>query len=62
MTANNHIKQLVKILIAAAWLDGKIQPEEREYLHRVAKEKGLSEDPELHPLLHELVPIPAEKC
>jgi uncharacterized tellurite resistance protein B-like protein len=62
MTANNHIKQLVKILIAAAWIDGKIQPEEREYLHRVAKEKGLSEDPELHPLLHELVPIPAEKC
>jgi uncharacterized tellurite resistance protein B-like protein len=61
MTAN-HIKQLVKILIAAAWIDGKIQPEEREYLHRVAKEKGLSEDPELHPLLHELVPIPAEKC
>ncbi len=62
MTTNHHIKQLVKILIAAAWIDGKIQPEEREYLHRVAKEKGLSEDPELHPLLHELVPIPAEKC
>jgi hypothetical protein len=62
MTANNHIKQLVKILIAAAWIDGKIQPEEREYLHRVAKEKGLSEDPELHPLLHELVPVSPEKC
>ncbi len=54
MVTNSSIKQLVKILIGAAWIDGKIQPEEREYLHRVAKETGVADDPEIQPLLYEL--------
>ncbi len=51
---SNNVKQLVKILIGAAWIDGEIQPEERTYLNQVATEKGLAQDPEIYPLLNEL--------
>ncbi|HEY9852369.1 MAG TPA: TerB family tellurite resistance protein [Leptolyngbyaceae cyanobacterium] len=56
------VKKLVKILIGAAWIDGKIQPEEREYLHRVAKEKGIEDDPEIKPLLYELRSVSPDEC
>lgn len=62
MTANSSVKNLVKILIGAAWIDGKIQPEERQYLHRIAQEKGVADDPELHPLLHELRSVDPSEC
>lgn len=62
MVANSNVKQLVKILIGAAWIDGKIQPEERDYLQRVAKEKGVADDPEIQPLLYELRAVPPEEC
>jgi uncharacterized tellurite resistance protein B-like protein len=62
METNSSVKQLLKILIGAAWIDGKIQPEEREYLQRVAKEKGVADDPEIQPLLHELVSVQPAKC
>ena len=48
-----NAKNLVKILIGVAWLDGKIQPEERQYLHRIAQAEGLTTDPEIQPLLYE---------
>lgn len=54
MVADSSVKQLVKILIGAAWIDGKIQPEERQHLQRVAKEHGVADDPEVQPLLYEL--------
>ncbi len=57
-----NVKTLVKILIGAAWIDGVIQPQEREYLHRVAKEKGVAEDPEIQPLLYELRAVKPEEC
>ena len=44
----NNVK-LVKLLIGSAWLDGKIQPEERTYLNRIAQEKGVAQDPEISP-------------
>lgn len=47
------IKTLVKILIGVAWLDGRIQPEERRYLRRIAQEKDIEDDREIRPLLHE---------
>lgn len=62
MVANSSVKQLVKILIGAAWIDGKIQPEEREYLHRVAKETGVADDPEIQPLLYELRAVLPDEC
>jgi uncharacterized tellurite resistance protein B-like protein len=47
-------QQLMKILIAVAWLDGKIQTEEQRYLKWVAEEQGLKDDPEIHRLLDEM--------
>ena len=62
MVGNSSLKQLVKILIGAAWIDGRIQPEEREYLHRVAKQSGVAEDSEIQPLLYELKSVSPEEC
>ena len=60
MTEKN--KALFKILVGAAWIDGSIQAEEREYLRRKAQEQGLVEDPEIRPLLFELVQIQQDQC
>lgn len=58
----NNVKNLVKILIGAAWLDGKIQPEERKYLHQVAQEKGVADDPQIQPLLYEFKVVQPIEC
>lgn len=56
------VKTLVKILIGVAWLDGKIQPEERQHLRRVAQEEGVAGDREIQPLLYELRAVKPEEC
>ena len=56
------MKQVLKILIGAAWIDGIIQPEEREYLYSVAQDFKLAEDPEIKPLLSELRTVEAVEC
>ncbi len=61
-TKTKKMKQILKILIAAAWIDGIIQPEERAYLRRVAQDFQLADDPEIKPLLSELRPIQAVEC
>ncbi|KYC42853.1 Tellurite resistance protein TerB [Scytonema hofmannii PCC 7110] len=58
---SSSVKNLVKILIGAAWIDGKIQPEERLYLRKVAQEKGVADDPEIQPWLYELVSVQPEQ-
>lgn len=62
MVSNSHVKNLVKILIGAAWIDGRIQPEERQYLREIAQAKGLASDPEIKPWLYELVPVKPNQC
>ncbi|MBD2384292.1 TerB family tellurite resistance protein [Cylindrospermum sp. FACHB-282] len=62
MATHSHVKKLVKILIGAAWIDGRIQPEERQYLREIAQAKGLAHDPEIKPWLYELVPVQPEEC
>ena len=62
MNADPQVKNLIKILIGAAWIDGKIQPQEREYLHRIAKEKDVASDPDIQPLLYELRAVKPEEC
>lgn len=62
MTTDSKTKTLLKILIGVAWIDGQIQPEEREYLHRIAKEKGLENEPEIQPLLYEFRPVKPAEC
>jgi uncharacterized tellurite resistance protein B-like protein len=53
---------LLKILIGAAWLDGMIQMEERQYLRSVAGDLGLANDGEIYPLLNELRAVKAGEC
>jgi uncharacterized tellurite resistance protein B-like protein len=55
-------KQLLKILFAAAWIDGVIQKEEREYLQSLAKSQDFSEDSEIKALLAEIKPISPSEC
>ncbi|MBD2607320.1 TerB family tellurite resistance protein [Scytonema hofmannii FACHB-248] len=62
MTANSSVKNLVKILIGAAWIDGRIQAEERQYLREIAQAKGLASDPDIKPWLYELVPVQPSEC
>jgi hypothetical protein len=62
MTGNSSTKNLIKILIGAAWIDGRIQAEERQYLREIAQVKGLANDPEIKPWLYELVPIQPKQC
>jgi hypothetical protein len=62
MANNASVKNLVKILIGAAWLDGKIQAEEKQYLHQVAKEKNLADDPDIRPFLYELRTVQPTQC
>ncbi|UBF23722.1 TerB family tellurite resistance protein [Kovacikia minuta CCNUW1] len=62
MTTDPKVKTLVKILIGTAWIDGQIQQEEREYLHRVAKEKGVANEADIQPLLYEFRPVKPEEC
>ena len=59
---HRKMKKILKILIGAAWIDGVIQPAERKYLHRVAQDFQLAEDPEIKPLLSELRPIQPVEC
>ena len=55
-------QKLLKILIGAAWIDGVIEPEERRYLHRVATELNLEDDPEIRALLSEIKQVTAPEC
>lgn len=62
MTNNANVKNLMKIIIGAAWLDGRIQPEEKQYLYKVAQEKNLADDPDIRPLLYELRTVQPAEC
>lgn len=55
-------KQLFKILIAAAWIDGEFQPEEQKYLQKIAAEHNFAEDSDIQNLLSNKKPIPSAKC
>ncbi len=60
--ADKNVINLVKILIGTAWIDGAIQPEEREYLSRIAQEKGVADEAEIQPLLHEFTSVKPSEC
>jgi hypothetical protein len=62
MKAQPSAKNLIKILIGAAWIDGEIQPEERKHLYQVAKKEGIADDPELQRLLDSSRPISSTEC
>ncbi len=63
MVGHSHsVKDLIKILIGAAWLDGRIQPEEREYIRKIAQEKGVAGDSDIQHLLDELTTVQPQQC
>jgi hypothetical protein len=62
MEKNAKTKQLLQILFGAAWIDGIIQPEERAYLHRMATNHGIADDPDIKSLLSEIKPIRPPEC
>jgi uncharacterized tellurite resistance protein B-like protein len=62
MNKAQKTKLLLKILFGAAWIDGIIQPEERNYLRKKAEEQNLAEDAEIHTLLSELRPVKPTEC
>ena len=55
-------KQLFQILVAAAWIDGEVQPQEKEYLHKIATEQGFLEEQDIQELLSIKYPIPPAQC
>jgi len=59
---NNKTQKLIKILMGAAWIDGTIQSEEREYLHQMAKTHACADDPEIKMLFSEAKAIKPEEC
>jgi hypothetical protein len=60
--ANHSRPNLFKILIGAAWIDGKVQAAEQTYLTQLAKAQGVADDPEIYPLLHGLRKISTAEC
>jgi uncharacterized tellurite resistance protein B-like protein len=62
MKDHQNTKQLFKILVGAAWIDGRIQVEEREYLRRMAAEQGIADDPEIKTLLSEIKSVKPAEC
>lgn len=55
-------KQLLKILIGAAWIDGVMQSEERAYLNEMATGQGVADDPEIQSLLAQTEPVKPAAC
>jgi hypothetical protein len=62
MNTEAQSRLLMKILIGVAWLDGAIQPEERQYLAKVAQTHQLDLDPEIESLLAGQISIAAADC
>jgi uncharacterized tellurite resistance protein B-like protein len=60
-TVHNN-QQLFKILVAAAWIDGNFQAEEKTYLQKVARDKNLLENAEIQSLLSTNRPINSQQC
>lgn len=60
--AEANPKLLFKILLGAAWIDGEIQPAERDHLQQKARELGLAEDAEIQSFLARTQAIPPADC
>jgi hypothetical protein len=62
MNIESQERLLMKILIGVAWLDGEIQPEERQYLAKVAQAHQLERDPEIETLLTGKIEVTGTDC
>ncbi len=55
-------KELFKVLVAVAWIDGDVSEEENVYLTGLAYKCDLNDDPEVQDLLKFEQPIPFKDC
>lgn len=55
-------RDLLEILVAIAWIDGEIQPEEREFLEKIALEQDLESATELQELLDKYRDSSSDRC
>ena len=62
LSMKNKNKQLLEILVAAAWIDGEFQTEEKEYLTKIAEQQASLEEAEIQQLLSNNESISSEKC
>ncbi len=62
MKDESQARLLMKILIGVAWLDGAIQPEERQYLAKIAQAHHLDRDPEIETLLSDTPKVHPIDC
>jgi uncharacterized tellurite resistance protein B-like protein len=62
MQSQSNVKQLIKILVGVAWIDGSVQPAEQQYLQRIAQEHDLADDQELKPWLYQLRAVSQPEC
>ena len=62
MDTKAQSRLLMKILIGIAWLDGEVQPEERQYLAKVAQTHQLERDTEVEPLLTGTMTVTTAEC
>lgn len=60
LSENN--RDLFKILVAVAWLDGEIQLEEREFLEKIAAEQNLKSATEVRDILANHRATSSEEC
>lgn len=60
--SSKNNKQLLKLLIGIAWIDGVLEPGEQAFLQRMVNEKGLADDPEIKSLLSLDKPVQLEEC
>jgi len=62
MDTESQARLLTKILIGVAWLDGEIQPQERQYLSKVAQTYHIDRHIEIEPLLTGTSKVTAAEC
>ena len=55
-------RDLLEILVAIAWIDGEIQPEEKKFLKNIATEHNLQSATELQDLFEKQQDSSAERC
>jgi uncharacterized tellurite resistance protein B-like protein len=62
MHTQSQDRLLIKILIGVAWLDDRVQPEERRFLARVLQAHQLAGDTELESLLDGKIAMTQAEC
>ena len=55
-------RNLLEILVAVAWIDGEIQPEERKFIEKIAVEQNIGSATEIEDLLNNYQDSSSQQC